>query len=170
MLGDYLPKIEEGYLVADIYFKFPGDEFYPNLPVVADKDNTIYPLEGRSICGGFDLLAAVNRGCNIISINEAIFIPFYKDTDDRIDRPFQDAIQVLQFERSKHEKGSIKNTLLKLVLNSIYGCTACGMNYKNHFNTKSEESEYVKMFSKLSDPLVASYTTSKVRGTVAEQL
>ena len=167
---EYLPNIQDGYVIGDITFKFPAEELYPNLPVVNDSDSTIYPQEGRTICGGFDILAAVHRGCHITAINEAIYIPFLRDTENNIEKPYLDVVKILQTERKKHEKGSVKNTLLKLVLNSIYGCTASGMNYKHRFNTQSEETEYVRMFSKISDPLVASYTTSLVRGTVAEQL
>lgn len=139
------------YVIADIKFEFPEEELYPNLPVVIDKNNTIYPSMGRSVCGLADILVAWKRGCKI-ELQEGVEIPFRyemitvkkdgEEYDKKIyDRPFRSVIKTLQAERAKYEKGTTKNLLIKLALNSIYGATCSGVNHKARFNAKSEQYE-----------------------------
>lgn len=76
----------------------------------------------------------------------------------------------MQKERVKYPKGSVENQLVKLILNSLYGSTAAGINCKSTFNSKSMESDYGRVYSRISNPLIASYTTSFIRGVLAEQV
>jgi len=158
--------------VADFEFQFPEDCSFPNLPVLVSKDLFCFPRQGRTIVGGPEILAAVRRGATVGKLHYAYFIPFKKmnKDDDIYVKPYYESIKRLQLERRKHAKDSMENYILKLILNSIYGMTASGINPKTRFNTITNETDEGLYESKLSCPFTASYTTSFIRAVIAEML
>jgi hypothetical protein len=189
-----LKDIMGGYVIVDIIFEFPIECKYPNLPVLVTPELFCYPLKGETVVGGPEILAALNRGVKIVKIKNAFYIPFMKEKEEELEneikdtnynekdndmglevikkydiiKPFFEPISILQKERTKYKKDTVENHIIKLILNSIYGMTASGINPKSRFNTKTGENEVGFYTSKISCPLTASFTTSIVRGVIAE--
>ena len=86
-------------------------------------------------------------------------IHLYKTGNQYIFRNFVNEINA---ERKKHPKGSIENNTCKLIVNSIYGKLAQGLNRTpiRHIITNEQE---IKPPSQISNPLLASYVTVGVR-------
>lgn len=169
VLKGYLDEehLGKGYVVADLDFLFPnGKTKYPNLPVLMDKDLLCLPLKGSTIIGGPEISAALSRGAEITELRNAYYIPFREDDY----KPFFKPIKILQEERKKHPGGTVENHVLKLILNSIYGQTASGINPKVRYNVATAKTEQGFFRSTLSCPFTASYTTSLIRGVIAEQI
>lgn len=160
---DYLKK---GYLVAELEFEFPDDTLYPNFPVLISDDLFCFPLRGKTVTGGPEICAALKRGVKIVHIFAAYYIPF----EDNGVKPFYDSINLLQEQRRNYSRETLENYILKLILNSIYGMTASGLNPKTRYNTITNNTEEAYYESILSCPYSASYTTSMIRGVISEQL
>jgi hypothetical protein len=78
--------------------------------------------------------------------------------------PYRETIKDLHRKRSLHAKGSSSNTFHKLMLNSIYGQVAMGLNGK----TRKGITSFVS--SKSTDPIIASICTGMVRAVQVEQI
>lgn len=168
VLKEYVNEgyLKNGYVVAELNFIFPPGTKFPNLPSLVNNDLLCYPLEGTTVIGGPEISAALSRGAEITKLKAAYYIPFREDDY----KPFFKPIRILQEERKQHPGGSVENHVLKLILNSIYGQTASGINPKVRYNTATGETEQGFFRSILSCPFSASYTTSLIRGVIAEQL
>jgi len=82
-----------------------------------------------------------------------------------MDLPFYGVISDLQRERKKYPKGTIENLLYKEMGNSIYGSVSKGISNKMKYDI--EMGKTVRMeASKLSNPVMAAYTTSTVRSLI----
>jgi hypothetical protein len=64
----------EGYYAIKCDFVFPTDTKYPCLPCNYDEDNSIYPLKGKGVFTGIEILAAINMGC-IFTFKDIFHIP-----------------------------------------------------------------------------------------------
>jgi hypothetical protein len=72
-LEEYLLK---SYTSMVVDFEFPKSVKYPNIPVQADKNVTIYPLSGKDIAvEGREFLLAKKLGCKL-KVKQGFHIPY----------------------------------------------------------------------------------------------
>jgi len=143
-------------------FKFPKTIRYPSLPVRTEF-GLIFPYEGRSYCGGPELLLAKRLGAEI-KIELGLYLP-----TDQSTKPYLAFVKDCRKRRSQYRKETLNNMFWKEIGNSTYGKTAQGLRKKNVFDTRSGESTTLPS-SKITNPFLASYITSLVRGVVSELL
>lgn len=150
-----------------VEFEFPEGTLYPCLPVILDTSSTCFPLRGETMVNHMEVRTAGLYGCRI-KVIEAVYTPPKTDQEGNVIRPYITVIRMLQNERTAHPKGSVNNVLYKLLLNSIYGMIAMGLNSKiTRESLGSPSTESFKTGS-LSNPFIAAYITSLVRSVLAE--
>lgn len=150
-------------VVAHAVFSFPGHILDPCLPVATSR-GLQYPLAGISYCTGPELALALKMGANVtIHKGEAwATIPGQY--------MYVDYLSGMMQERGKHAKKSLKNTLFKEMVNSLYGKVAQGINKRNVTNfsafggvTKEELGE-----SSITLPIAAATITGIIRASLFE--
>ena len=168
--------IVNSYTILDVKFEFPEGVKYPSIPCNVDEGSTSYPLSGRSYITGLDYLVAKKQGAKF-TILEVYRTPFkllkIVKEDNKIKeiycKPFELCIKEIQENRSLHKKGTINNALWKEVGNSLYGLCVRGMNEKMKFDSRTGEMKRMDG-NDLSNPLIASWITSFIRGVIGELL
>jgi hypothetical protein len=149
----------KNYFAIKCSFKFPNSVNYPCLPCNYDSENTIYPLNGKGVYTGSEILAALNLKC-AINIEEVFMVP------KGIVKIFG-FIKELHLERGKHDKGSFENLMCKIIGNSAYGLTAQGINEIMRYDTVSNRTVRMKD-SRFSNPIIAANISSFIRALLAE--
>lgn len=150
-----------GYLIVNGVFNFPKNTKYPSIPCYIDKTATVYPLNGKCLLTGPELLLAKNQGCQI-KIHSAFYIPPREKVVEVCGaktvmklKPFYEIISKIQTKRREHPKGHILNLMYKEMGNSIYGNVVRGISNKKGLDTKS--GKFFKITgSELSNPILAS--------------
>ncbi|KAG0632645.1 hypothetical protein HOY80DRAFT_1141956 [Tuber brumale] len=177
---------KNSYSAIKVKFRFPDTIKYPPLPVFMDKTITIYPRSGETIVTGPELLSAKNilekalskmlpheSDRYFIEIILGSYIPFRKDGDALVDRPFFSAIQELQLNRKNARdvfgKGSALERIYKDLGNMIYGKTVCGISNKRSFDPRTLAMKSM-IAGPLSNPIVGGWITGFVRALIAELL
>ena len=154
----------EGWLLAvHAEFSFPEHVTDPCLPVATSR-GLQYPLRGMSFCTGPELALALTMGATVtIHKGEAwATIPGQY--------LYVDYLSGMMQERGKHAKKTLKNTLFKEMVNSLYGKVAQGINKRNVTNfsafggvTKEELGE-----SAITCPISAATITGIIRAALFE--
>ncbi|KAI0994217.1 hypothetical protein K3495_g13964, partial [Podosphaera aphanis] len=172
-----------GYLIVKTDFEFPEGVKYPSIACYVDKTTTAYPRKGKAFLTGFEYLTASSQGCQF-EISSGVYIPFKKSEDvedsegivDLIAQrrhftnpPFFGIMQTVQSLRRGYPKGSLGNNMWKTIGNSIYGNIVSGMSDKKVFDIKTGQMRRIEA-SVLTNPIIASYTTSMTRALVGECL
>ena len=150
-------------VVAHAEFSFPEQILDPCLPVATSR-GLQYPLAGTSYCTGPELALALKMGANVtIHKGEA-----WATIPGRF--MYVDYLSGMMQERGKHAKKSLKNTLFKEMVNSLYGKVAQGINKRNVTNfsafggvTKEELGE-----SSITLPIAAATITGVIRAALFE--
>lgn len=163
-LAQLMRLFRDGCLVvAHAEFSFPADILDPCLPVATSR-GLQYPLAGISYCTGPELALAIKMGAQI-TIHKA-------EAWATIPGQFMyvDYLSGMMAERGKHAKKSLKNTLFKEMVNSLYGKVAQGINKRNVTNfsafggvTKEELGE-----SSITLPIAAATITGIIRAALFE--
>lgn len=107
-----------------VKFEFPADCRFPCLPIQTGN-GLVYPLIGETTISWPELKLAESLGATIKIENWCALAP--KRVEGAPVLPFQEAFKVLCQERSKHQKGTLLNMLLKETMNSLYGKVAQGI-------------------------------------------
>lgn len=149
------------YIIVKGSFEFPETVNYPSIPVYADDVTTVYPLSGECNLTGSEYVLARNQGCEI-KVDSVVEVPFLsvkkdkKDKEDKEnkeiaffypmeknevvlkDQPYASVIMNIQRRRRASPKGSLQNTMDKLLGNSMYGLVVQGISHKKHFDIPSD--------------------------------
>lgn len=173
--------ILRGYLIVKTEFEFPESVKYPSIACYVDKTTTAYPRKGKAFLTGFEYLTAQSQGCQF-EISSGVYIPFKTDSEDPevlgdlinqrrhfTNPPFFGIMQTVQSLRRGYPKGSLGNNMWKTIGNSIYGNIVSGMSDKKVFDIKTGQMRRIEA-SVLTNPVIASYTTSMTRALVGECL
>ena len=160
--GDLAPL---DYFVGYVRFKFPSDTPAPCIPV---KDNCgrglIYPLEGECVATAPEICLALDLGAEIEMISGHIH-PVRPGPGS-----LRHAVKVFISERAaakeKHGKGSVQETLWKLLGNGTYGKTGQGLRDKRNYSTRSDSIESVPP-SQITCAPYAAVITALVRALVS---
>jgi hypothetical protein len=129
------------------------------------------PRAGRAHCTAAELAVAVRNGVKITKFHHGVLYP--SKTDDAGQpvetRMFEPSISEGRRRRGIYPKGSVKEQLMKLILNSLYGRTAMGLKEKKVFDTRSGQSVQLPQ-SAITNEVVAAHSTGIVRATLMEIL
>lgn len=152
--------------VVAIHFKFKPDVKYPCFPVRTDN-GIIFPLEGYSKCGIPELKVAVELDLlESWSLVQCVYVPTNKDV-----RIFQPYLKHCVGERNKAKRSGDKfnDSFWKELVNSTYGKTAQGLRQRKVFDLKDEVTKPLPP-NLFTNPFIAGFITSFVRGTLGEVL
>ena len=156
--------------IARVRFSFPKDTRFPCLPVRAREYGLLFPLEGVSYTTGPELIVAREMGAKI-EVEHGFTIPW---ADNH--RPFVKYTREINRIRTKY-KGTVTDRLAKECGNSLYGKLAQGVSgladcsrdeerrSRNIFKSRTGEYEPLPP-SKITQPVLAAYTTGLVRAVV----
>ena len=165
MTGDILSIDPLGYAFGLVDFEFPPDTPFPCLPVKDEQGRgLIFPLKGRTFASAPELYAALRMGAKIKWVKYGLQV----GTFDKFD--MQEALTDLVRQRAEAKrifgKGSIQEIRLKEMINSVYGKLAQGLAGKRNYSTRIDKVEDTPP-SSITQPLLASMTTSLVRAIVS---
>jgi len=156
-----------GFVYLD--FEFNEDVKFPMFPIKTDY-GLVFVRKGRTIVTITEFLTALkNNMLKDYYIRDGIK---FKRKEGLTIPNF---IKMVIEERKKYKKGSLENTLWKLVGNSFYGKTAQGLTNKKSLDLRKTiekgEKEYKKVGkSKITNHFIAGYITGVVRSIVSEYM
>ena len=150
-------------------FEFKEDVKYPMFPIETDR-GIVFVRKGTTIVTIPEFLTALNNGM-LKSFYIKDGIKFRKK--DSLTIP--DFIKMVIKERKKYKKGTLENTIWKLIANSFYGKTAQGLTGKKSLDLKKtiefKEKKYKKVGnSKITNHFIAGFITGIVRSIVSEYM
>jgi len=156
-----------GFIYLD--FEFNEDVLFPMFPVRTDH-GLIFPRTGRTVVSIPEFLTALNNKM-LKDFNILDGVRFKRKEELTI----PNFIKLVIKERSKYEKGSLENTIWKLIGNSFYGKTAQGLTNKKSLNLKGTIEKGEKVYkqvgkSGITNHFIAGYITGTVRALVSEYL
>lgn len=153
------------YFIGMIKFKFPDDIAVPCIPV---KDNAgrglIFPIEGEVFATAPEICLALAMGADIHVISGHIHP--VRSGHGSLRAPVAAFIKERSAARQKYGKGSVKETLWKLIGNSAYGKLAQGLRDKRNYSTRTDSVESVPP-SIITCPPYAALVTALVRALVS---
>lgn len=129
------------------------------------------PRSGRAHCTAAELAVAVRNGVKITKFYHGVIYPSKTDAAGLPveTRLFEPCIADGRRRRGMYPKGSVKEQLMKLILNSLYGRTAMGLKEKKVFDTRSGQSMPLPK-SAITNEVIAAHATGIVRATLMEIL
>ena len=119
-------------VLVNCRFRFPANTRYPCLPVQSPY-GLLYPLEGETSCTGIEVMLALNMGADVQIVRAERFCPQI-GTDGQPLLAFAGFLGNIALQRSREEKGSLKERLLKEMMNSFYGKLAQGIRDRTIYN------------------------------------
>jgi hypothetical protein len=152
-----------------IKFEFKDNVKYPLFAVKTDR-GLIFPKKGETVITIPEFLTALNNNMlNNYYIKQGI--KFKRKDDLTIPEFIKDVIE----ERSKYEKGTLENTIWKLIANSFYGKTAQGLTGKKSLDLEATIKTGEKVYklvgkSKITNHFIAGYITGVIRAIAGEYL
>lgn len=146
---------------ADIKFSFPEEVLHPCLSVRDEKYGLIQPLNGRSVATLPEIEIALRQGATVEYI-EAFVV---EAGDGYI---FRAALQDLIDKRdeAKRDGDKLKDGLYKLIVNTLYGKVAQGINPKSGFDLRREGGG-TDGFSPVSQAYFSSMITGVLRAALS---
>lgn len=158
------------YIIIKCTFEFNEGTKYPSIACYLDENTTVYPLKGEAVLTGSEYLLAKRQGCKL-NIKEIFYIPFEEDKGEGKlkNQPFEEVVKDLQFKRSQHDKGTLRNALFKQILNSMYGLIVRGINDKRKYDLKTGGTVRMEA-GEFSNPIIGSWITAFVRSVIGECL
>jgi hypothetical protein len=155
--------------LAWITFRFPPGTRFPCLPVRGTSGALFYPMQAskddRVFVGAPEIQLAREMGAEV-RIIQGFKAPWR--SEERLFEPFTRLVQSKRREFPKATHPAL-NELWKEIGNSGYGLTAQGLKEKQAFDPATMRSQPIGQ-SPLTEPLMAAWTTSFVRGTLGEIL
>jgi len=174
-LRSYLFK---SYTSMIVNFEFPKSVKFPNIPVQADKNVTIYPLSGKDVAvEGREFWLAKKLGCKL-EIKQGYCIPYRyitnEDGKSKVLAPgpftFIGELQQLRKEaKAIWGKGSAMEKIYKDIGNMTYGLTGQGITYKKKYDLRTQTHKPISG-SEITNPAIASAITAMARCTVSEMM
>lgn len=149
--------------MAWVEFEFPPDTRFPTLPV-RTANGLIFPLSGASYCAAPEVHLAARLGAKL-TIKQGVVVPPLEP----LRLIFASYIQHCVQRRREHEKGTLEELLWKELTNATYGKTAQGLSGKRVFDLKEMGTKPLPP-SQITQPFLAAYITSFVRGVLGEIL
>jgi len=154
-----------------VYLDFEFDESvkYPMFPIKTDY-GLVFVRKGRTIVSIPEFLTALkNNMLKDYYVRDGI--KFKKKKSLTIPEFTKLVIE----ERSQYKKGTLENTLWKLVANSFYGKTAQGLTNKKSLDLKKTVETGEKMYKKIgkssiTNAFISGYITGVVRSIVSEYM
>lgn len=147
---------------AEVRFRFPPGVVMPCLPVKT-KRGLVYPLSGVTCCTAYELCLASRLGA-VLEVESGLIIPPSVGAGEPVLKRF---VRDIRLERSKHPKGGLYNSFYKLILNSLYGKFAQGVNPKKHFHSRTGLHE-VGGRDANTNPYFAALITGFIRTVLSE--
>lgn len=147
---------------AEVRFQFPSDVGLPCLPVKT-KRGLVYPLSGVTHCTAYELCLAARLGA-VLEVESGLIIPPATGPGEPVLKRF---VRDIRLERSKHPKGSLYNAFYKLILNSLYGKFAQGVNPKKYFNARTGQYDLGGRGAN-TNPYLAALITGFIRAVLSE--
>jgi hypothetical protein len=170
-----LAVVDEAMTFVHARFKFPATVNRPCLPVRASAARgLVYPLTGETWCGGAELVVALGLGAEI----EAL-AGWRVDWTASAGRPLEGFTKTINRLRAEAKAAgdAVREKTVKQVGNSAYGKIGQAVAamrvikddivHRKTFNTKWSETENLGP-SRVSQPMIAAFTTSIVRGVLCE--
>ena len=161
-----------GDVIGFAHVEFECDAGQPfGLLVDGGHRGLLSPRTGRAHCTAAELAVAVRNGVKITKFYHGVIYPSKADADGQPveTRLFEPCIREGRRRRNQFPKGSAKEQLMKLILNSLYGRTAMGLKEKRVFDTRSGRSMQLPK-SAITNEVVAAHATGIVRATLMEIL
>lgn len=177
-LQDYLDN-KVGFALVE--FEHPADVRVPVLPVRDGDRGLVFPKSGESYATAPEIQVAHALGVQM-RVRMGVYYPTL-DTgkpEDRLFYPFVRRVREMrdEFKREEKERAaqagdkvrkSLKEQLVKLLGNSVYGRVAQGLRPKNAYDARGRE--YVELRpSAITNPAIAAHITGFIRATLAEVL
>ena len=172
-----------------VHFKFPKYVKYPTIPLKSDKGNLkgtpVFLREGEGLVSAPDVFAALQVGAEVTVTDQGFtFLQMKRESDIKnssdedccfnaldVDNDFimhpvgfgvRRMIETRYELAQKYGKKSVHAQLWKIMVNSTYGKTGQGIHGNTARNILSDKTEVIP-FSRITDPVIASTTTSLVR-------
>lgn len=187
-LDDWKHFGQAGFGYVD--FEFPESVKYPTIPLKSDKPNLkgspVFLRKGSGLVSAPDVFASLVVGAKV-SVAKQGFMFFdlkkasehdttnvepFDDLDVDNDYPMhplgfgvRSMIQKRKEYADKYGKKSVQAQLMKILVNSTYGKTGQGIHGNTARNALNDETEVIP-FSKITDGVLASTTTSLVRAVL----
>lgn len=161
-----------GDVVGFAHVEFECEDGQPfGLLVDGGNRGLLSPRAGRAHCTAAELAVAVRNGVKITKFHHGVIYPSKTDTAGLPveTRLFEPCIVEGRRQRGMYPKGSVKEQLMKLILNSLYGRTAMGLKDKRVFDTRSGKSMPLPK-SAITNEVIAAHATGVVRATLMEIL
>jgi len=154
--GTYLP-----IAIADAEYKFPDDTPYPNLCVKHHEYGLISPLVGRTVATITEIHLAIRMGCKVI-IHDAFVI----ETGEKY--LFKGHLKGSIDARNKAKKDGdeLRQQMFKLLVNTLYGKGAQGINPKSKLDLRDENRKSFGT-SPITQPFIASMVTGTLRAALS---
>ena len=169
LTGDIINIDPLSYTFGYVEFEFPDNVMYPCLPVKdLEGRGLIYPRRGRTYASAPELYVALRMGARLKWVQPGIQVGAI---DGKYD--MREALTELLRERAEakklYGKGSVQEVRLKEIVNSIYGKCAQGLAGKRNYSTRQDAVRDMPP-SNITQPLIASLTTSIVRAIVSSAM
>ena len=150
-------------------FEFKEDVKYPMFPIETDR-GIVFVRKGTTIVTIPEFLTALNNQL-LKSFYVKDGIKFRKKDSLTIPRFVKTIIE----ERKKYKKGSLENTIWKLIANSFYGKTAQGLRNKKTLNLRKTIEKSLKEYKKIgkssiTNVFISGFITGVVRSIVSEYM
>lgn len=177
-LDDFLHN-KVGFALVE--FVHPPGMRVPVLPVRDGDRGLIFPMRGESYATAPEIQVAHALGVQI-SVRVGVYYPTVDTNkpEDRLFYPFVRRVREMrdEFKREERERAtltgdavrkSLKEQLVKLLGNSVYGRVAQGLRPRTAYDARGKE--YVELRpSAISNPAIAAHITGFVRAVLAEIL
>jgi len=166
LTGDVVSIDPLAYIFGYVEFEFPENVMYPCLPI---KDNEgrglVFPRKGKAYASAPELYVALKMGARIRWVQPGLQIGAIEGKYDMRDALSQ-LLQERAIAKKLYGKGSVQEVRLKEIVNSVYGKTAQGLAGKRNYSTRQDAVNDMPP-SSVTQPLIASMTTSAVRAIVS---
>ena len=168
--------------VARVRFDFQGKTAYPCLPVPHVKYGLIFPMSGETVATAPEIMLALDAGAKIEALS-SVELPMVYDHDGVPKGLFFDHLARLTKMRATEKKrianqslsleernnASVYERLLKEFLNSFYGKSAQGINFRQTYNIATGEMKLLGG-SQITEPSAAALTTGLARAALGAVL
>ena len=166
LTGDIIKIDPLDYVFGYVEFEFPTDVMYPCLPIKdSEGRGLVFPRKGRTFASAPELYVALKMGARLKWVQPGIYVSSHEGKFDMRDA-LMELLQERALAKKMYGKGSVQETRLKEIVNSIYGKMAQGLSGKRNYSTRVDAVMDLPP-SIITQPLIASMVTSIVRAIVS---
>ncbi len=117
-------------------FKHADGTKYPIIPVMAEKKNNVYCMEGSALITGLEYLKLKQLKAEV-KVHSCVYIPFEKGDDgELVNCPFSEFIKYVQSQRRSFKKHTCEERMWKDIGNMCYGSAVSGLSNKLKYNPR----------------------------------